>query len=101
MSTRELHVFIDGVFVGELRQSVSGAVAFAYDESYRRRVDATPLSLSMPVTRATHPQRAVLPFLQGLLPDSAGRLEIPRERDVGERIAAAIERRAKERGWIE
>ncbi|WP_415124991.1 HipA N-terminal domain-containing protein [Microbacterium sp.] len=46
----------------------------------RRRPDATPLSLSMPVSRARHPQRAVLPFLQGLLPDSAGRLdELARE----------------------
>ena len=71
---RELNVFLDGTFIGELRQTDAGATTFMYDDAYRRHPDATPLSLSMPVSRATHPPRVVVPFLQGLLPDSDGKL---------------------------
>lgn len=80
MSAESLNIFLDGTYVGEVQQSSTGALAFSYDEEYRRRIDATPLSLSMPVSRAVHPRRVVLPFLQGLLPDSPGRLdELARE----------------------
>jgi serine/threonine-protein kinase HipA len=75
MAARELNVFLDGAFIGVLTQSASGNLGFVYDEQYRARADATPLSLSMPITRAQHPAKVVAPFLQGLLPDSAGRLE--------------------------
>jgi len=74
-SDRRLSVFLDGTFIGELTQSPQGAVTFTYDDDYRSYPAATPLSLSMPVVRATHPSRVVVPFLQGLLPDSATRLE--------------------------
>ncbi|MBT2500096.1 HipA domain-containing protein [Agromyces sp. ISL-38] len=80
MASRVLNVFLDGTYVGELVQSASGNVTYTYDDDYRRTPEATPLSLSMPVSRATHPSRVVVPFLQGLLPDSAGRLdELARE----------------------
>jgi len=71
----KLHVFLDGTLIGELRQTDAGATTFTYDDEYRRHPDATPLSLSMPVSRASHPSRAVVPFLQGLLPDSPGKLD--------------------------
>lgn len=74
-SDRRLSVFLDGTFVGELVQSLQGSVAFTYDDDYRRQPTATPLSLSMPVVRATHPAGVVRPFLQGLLPDSPTRLD--------------------------
>jgi serine/threonine-protein kinase HipA len=75
-----LDVYLDGTLVGVLEQTPSGATTFRYDDEYRARPDATPLSLSMPVSRALHAQRAVVPFLQGLLPDSPGRLdELSRE----------------------
>ena len=75
-----LDVYLDGTLVGELEQTRSGNTTFRYDDEYRSRRDATPLSLSMPVSRSVHAQRAVVPFLQGLLPDSPGRLdELSRE----------------------
>jgi serine/threonine-protein kinase HipA len=70
-----LDVYLDGTLIGELEQTPSGNTTFRYDDEYRSRRDATPLSLSMPVSRSLHAQRAVVPFLQGLLPDSPGRLE--------------------------
>mgnify|MGYP001222473989 CR=1 FL=1 len=75
-----LDVYLDGTFVGVLEQTPSGTTTFRYNDEYRARLDATPLSLSMPISRALHSQRAVVPFLQGLLPDSPGRLdELSRE----------------------
>lgn len=69
----ELALFLDGEPAGLLRQSATGNVTFEYDGDYSASASATPLSLSMPLERRTHPSRAVLPFLEGLLPDSADR----------------------------
>ncbi len=75
-----LDVYLDGTLIGALDQTPSGNTTFRYDDQYRTRSDATPLSLSMPVSRSVHAQRAVVPFLQGLLTDSPGRLdELSRE----------------------
>lgn len=71
----ELSVYLDGTPVGSLSQSAGGSVTFEYDDVYRRGAKATPLSLSMPLIRASHPNRTTRAFLHGLLPDSAGRLE--------------------------
>ena len=76
---RELRVYLDGVPAGTLRQSPQGNTTFQYDDAYRNerrdRRAPTPLSLSMPLTRREHPNRVVLPFLQGLLPDSPTKLD--------------------------
>ena len=74
-----LSVYLDGTPIGELTQN-GGAVAFTYDDAYRRDDSSTPLSLSMPLVRATHKNKQTRAFLQGLLPDSEGRLaELGRE----------------------
>jgi serine/threonine-protein kinase HipA len=52
-----------------------GRVAFAYEPAWAGRPDATPLSVSMPLTGRDHPPRVVEPFLWGLLPDNARVLE--------------------------
>lgn len=70
MTGRHLDVYLDGRLGGRLTQSDGGNVTFEYDNDYRTSDDATPLSLSMPLAAAVHRKRAVLPYLQGLLPDS-------------------------------
>lgn len=70
MTDRRLDVHLDGRIAGRLLQSTSGNLTFTYDAGYRARSDATPLSLSMPLATADHRKRAVLPWLQGLLPDN-------------------------------
>lgn len=67
---KQLVVYLDGERCGTVEQTQAGNVSFRYDETYRLRDGATPLSLSMPLAAATHKKRAILPFLQGLLPDS-------------------------------
>lgn len=73
--TGELETFLDGTHVGTMTQTAQGAVTFRYDDDYRRRSDATPLSLSMPLTAREHRNRVSRAFLAGLLPDSPGRLD--------------------------
>ncbi len=55
--------------VGTLTRS-SGRITFSYDVGWQARDDATPLSVSMPLTARDHPPRVVEPFLWGLLPDN-------------------------------
>lgn len=70
MTDRCLDVYLDGRPAGVLTQSGAGNLTFGYAEEYRSRPDATPLSLSMPLTARLHRRRPVLAYLQGLLPDS-------------------------------
>jgi serine/threonine-protein kinase HipA len=65
-----LEVLCGGASVGTLQIMRSG-LRFSYDEEWRMRSDATPLSVSMPLTATTHANRVLEPFLWGLLPDNA------------------------------
>lgn len=75
MSARALEVFMDGTLCGRVEQSSSGNLTFRYYPEYQAAPNATPLSLSMPLAATLHKKRNVLPFLQGLLPDSEGALQ--------------------------
>ena len=70
MADRRLDIYLDGARAGQVAMAGAGNLWFDYDEAYRSSSGATPLSLSMPRTTTHHKQRAVLPFLQGLLPDN-------------------------------
>jgi serine/threonine-protein kinase HipA len=87
----DLRVLLGGTDVGTVSQSAGGALRFNYDDEYRRGRDATPLSLSMPLVRATHKNRTVRAYLQGLLPDSPGRIaQLAREHGVSAQNPAAL-----------
>ncbi|WP_157987450.1 HipA N-terminal domain-containing protein [Jiangella endophytica] len=91
MTGRYLDVHLDGRLCGRLTQSTSGNVTFEYDSAYRASDDATPLSLSMPLTAAVHRKRAVMPYLQGLLPGSEEALRsIARRYSVSANIPFAL-----------
>jgi serine/threonine-protein kinase HipA len=64
-----LEVLCGGARVGALEHARNG-LRFAYDEEWQGRDDATPLSVSMPLTAAHHRPRVVEPFCWGLLPDN-------------------------------
>lgn len=74
MADKELLAYMDGQLAGLVSQTPQGNTTFTYDEAYRQSEDATPLSLSMPLTRERHASRAIMPFLMGLLPDNEARL---------------------------
>ncbi len=80
MTSTSLSVVISHVPAGTLTLDDHGALSFRYRDGYR----GTPLSLSMPVSNRAYPQKVVLPYFQGLLPDSeAVRRSIARRYDVG------------------
>ena len=66
----ELSLHMDGALCGTIEKSPSGSLTFRYELAYRGGGEPTPLSLSMPLAARTHKKRAILPYLQGLLPDS-------------------------------
>ena len=70
-----LAVYLNTTLVGHLTDESDQVVGFAYDDAYIDRVDATPLSLSLPLTAELHPSARVTAFLWGLLPDNENTLD--------------------------
>jgi serine/threonine-protein kinase HipA len=68
--TDNLVVVLDDAIAGTLTRLPGGRLRFAYHDEYRERRNATPLSVSMPTQVRSHPDRAVTPWLWGLLPDN-------------------------------
>jgi serine/threonine-protein kinase HipA len=70
MTTPRLLACFNGAPMGVIERDRSGRLSFVYDDAWRRRPDAIPLSLSMPLIRSEHPHATVDAFLWGLLPDN-------------------------------
>jgi serine/threonine-protein kinase HipA len=68
--TKELIALLDGRETGRVVRGNRGKLTFTYNEQWRNAADAYPLSLSMPITLAEHPNAKIDPFLWGLLPDN-------------------------------
>lgn len=68
--SESLAVLLDESVAGTLTRLPGGRLRFDYDDDYRDRPDAVPLSLSMPTQVRSHPDRIVTPWLWGLLPDN-------------------------------
>lgn len=58
----ELHAYLDGEFIGVVEQPAGGSLTFAYDDAYRAKRDATPLSLSLPLVRSVHKNKPIRAF---------------------------------------
>ncbi|UUW90622.1 type II toxin-antitoxin system HipA family toxin [Pimelobacter simplex] len=65
----DLAVWIEGEHAGTLSRDRKGSLRFAYDETYRNRRGATPLSRSMPKQQAEYGDDVVAPWFDNLLPD--------------------------------
>lgn len=65
-----LAVLLEGSVAGTLTRLRGGRLRFEYDDGFRTRGDATPLSLSMPKQVRSHGDRTATPWLWGLLPDN-------------------------------
>ena len=65
-----LLVFLYGNRIGAVRRLANARLAFDYDERWRLSGPRIPLSLSLPLTQASHGDKPVSAFLWGLLPDS-------------------------------
>jgi serine/threonine-protein kinase HipA len=74
MSDDRLVVAIEGRVAGTLIRTRAG-LRFDYDDDYRRRSDATPLSVSMPLPIRSHTDAQTAPWMRGLLPDNSDVLD--------------------------
>ncbi len=68
--TETLAVLLDDAVAGAITRLDQGRLRFDYDDEYRQRPAATPLSVSMPPSIRTHPDSDISPWLWGLLPDN-------------------------------
>ena len=68
--TDSLVVMLDEGVAGTLTRLPGGRLRFDYDDEYRQRPNATPLSVSMPTQVRSHPDSVITPWLWGLLPDN-------------------------------
>ena len=69
MADEALILLLDGQIIGSVYRR-KGRLSLVYDDAWRLRPDAYPLSLSMPLASAEHPHGPVNAFLWGLLPDN-------------------------------
>jgi serine/threonine-protein kinase HipA len=87
----ELRVLIDEEEVGSIFQGAAGKLRFVYDDEWRNRIDAVPLSLSMPLTAKEHLHKAIEPYLWNLLPDREETLrQIAAEHEISHRNPFAL-----------
>ena len=73
--TDRLVVLMGDAVAGVLTRLPTGRLRFDYELIYRSSSQATPLSLSMPIERASHSDAPVTRWLWGLLPENEDVLE--------------------------
>lgn len=61
---------VPDAIAGTVTRLNQGRLRFDYDDEYRQRPAATPLSVSMPRSIRRHPDSDISPWLWGLLPDN-------------------------------
>lgn len=71
-----LTVYLNGERVGRLEQDESGLLDFAYDPSWLEKMDAVPLSRSLPLRAESFPGKKARPFFAGILPEEEPRKQI-------------------------
>lgn len=67
--TSTLDVWLADTLIGKLHRRESGRVEFSYCADYVGELHATPLSLSMPVSRLSHGRDKAEPWIENLLPE--------------------------------
>lgn len=71
-----LHILYGDIAVGSLvYDRKKDAISLSYDQAWQFASGSFPMSLSLPLARQIHPDAAIRPFLQGLLPDNPAVLE--------------------------
>lgn len=71
-----LAVFLNGNKVGSLGQNDHGDLEFVYDRVWLNRLDAIPLSRSLPLKPEAFPAKQARPFFAGVLPEQGPRNKI-------------------------
>lgn len=89
-------VSLDGKRVGVLQETEFGS-SFTYDADWVHRLDAQPVSLTMPLREDPYEARGLLPFFENLLPEgwllelSTAKLKIPKDDAFGLLLATCAD----------
>ena len=76
MKPDTLHILYGDIPVGTLAYArEKDEISLTYDESWQFGRESFPISLSLPLAKRSHPDAAMRPFLQGLLPDNPAVIE--------------------------
>ncbi len=67
---QKLHIFMNGLLVGELEKTSQGVLKFTYHQDWLNRTGARPLSLSLPLVERSYSGDVVYKFFDNLLPDN-------------------------------
>ena len=65
-----LVVLVGDAIAGTVTRLRGERLRFDYDDEYRGRAEATPLSVSMPTQVKSYPNGVITPWLWNLLPDN-------------------------------
>lgn len=65
---RSVQVYIRNAYAGELSETDEGYL-FSYDEEYRKREDASVVSLTMPIRQEPYQSKTLFSFFDGLIPE--------------------------------
>ena len=65
---RRAEVYLQGHLAGLLEELEDGYV-FSYEENYLNRIDAIPISLSLPLQADPSKDNRLFPFFDGLIPE--------------------------------
>ncbi|MBO4396717.1 MAG: type II toxin-antitoxin system HipA family toxin [Eubacterium sp.] len=81
MSELTVRIELNGtpVIVGEICGNTPDDACFAYANEYLLRPDATPISVSLPLTETPYPPDSTAAFFEGLLPEGFTRREVARK----------------------
>lgn len=70
MKAKSLHVFMNGLLVGQLQKLANGGLAFTYTQDWLATPGARPISLSLPISKKQYSGDRVYNFFDNLLPDN-------------------------------
>ena len=67
-SFRTAYIYVRNIFAGELHETDEG-YTFYYDKDYLSSENASPVSLTLPLSEEPYTSKMLFPFFDGLIPE--------------------------------
>lgn len=68
MTDRTANVYVNSIPAGKLAENKDGYL-FTYNRHYLERLEALPVSLTLPLTERPYSSKELFPFFKGLIPE--------------------------------
>lgn len=66
---KNAEVYMHEQLAGRLTENDEGKYIFQYDQLYLKRIDAKPVSLTLPLAETPYTSNILFPFFDGLIPE--------------------------------